>query len=286
MTTYTVDGILDSSDARWADANLAYVGYCTSDAYSGDAPTSSVGFAFNGRHVVDAVFADLVAREGLGAAPGTDVLYSGCSAGARGAMFNGDRVGAYLAATLGANLRTFRLLLDSAFYVDLEPYDAALPSLMFITQSAYALANMAATAMPDCAAVYTGADAWKCFFGQYALPFVKSSYFLNAFLYDSYQLTQKDGIPGKPKNKAETAYVESFRNLTHTFAGLDVPATGPFAATLPACHAHCFTQSLKWGTLTVGGHTAEDAVVGWYYRDSSVPRHLEDDCAGYNCGSC
>lgn len=286
VQSYSVDGVLDSEDPRWADANLAYVGYCTSDAYSGDAPTSSVGFAFMGRSVVDAVFADLVAREGLGAAPGTDVLYSGCSAGARGAMFNGDRVGAFLAAALGDNLRTFRLLLDSAFYVDLEPFDASLPSLMYITAHAYDLANMAATAMPDCAAVYAGDEAWKCFFGMYALPFVKSSYFLNAFLYDSYQLTQKDGIPGKPKTPAETAYVESFRNLTHTYAALDVPATGAFAVTLPACHLHCFTQSLKWRTLAVDGFTAERAVVGWYYRDAAVPRHLEDSCDGYNCGSC
>ena len=63
--------VFESTDARLADANLVYVGYCTSDAYAGAVSTSSVGFAFQGRAVVAAVMADLVAARGMGNVSGT-----------------------------------------------------------------------------------------------------------------------------------------------------------------------------------------------------------------------
>jgi len=161
--TYSAAGLFDSTDKRFKDANLFYIGYCSSDAYAGNGSTSDFGFQFNGRAIVKAVFDDLVATQGLGSgAEPAQVMYGGCSAGARGALFNADAVHAQLSALLGAKLGRFGALLDSAFYVDIEPYDASLPSLMYITQSAVALAGMADGAMPDCAKAYPGAEIWKC----------------------------------------------------------------------------------------------------------------------------
>ena len=121
--TMSVEGLFDSTDARLKTANLAYVGYCSSDGYAGnaDASVSSFGFAFRGRAIVAAVFDDLRVRHGLGTAPGTQVLYGGCSAGARGALWNAGSVHAGLLATVGANLSRFGVLLDSAFWVDIAP---------------------------------------------------------------------------------------------------------------------------------------------------------------------
>lgn len=287
-----MEGVLAATDPRLSAANLIYIGYCTSDAYAGNitADEQEFGFNFLGRDVVTAVWRDLVAWGGLGSTPGTRVLYSGCSAGARGVMFGLDYTRDLIGGLVGSNLARFGGLLDSAFYVDLEPFDAALPSLMDITRAAYDMARMADTAMPACAGAYPGADAWRCFFGQYALPFVASPFFLNSFLYDQYQL-MKDGIPGKPSGAAAVAYEESFRNLTSFYARREVvPGAGgaDVAAMLPACHLHCSTQkAARWSELTVGGVTTEAAVAAWYFGDGAaagVPAFLEDTCDGYNCG--
>jgi len=235
---------------------------------------------------VRALFADLVAARGLGGDAGTRVLYGGCSAGARGALFNADAVRAGLSASaVAANITRFGTLLDSAFYQDIEPYDTALPSLMTIAAAAVQLHGSAAGAMPACAARFSGADIWKCFFGCYTVPFLEAPYFLHQFLYDSYQL-DKNGATGTPKG-AQVAYDEDFRNLTHTYARLDVDVRPgrDHAASLPACHRHCNTLTGNtWSTNTVQGHTLEAAVASWFFSDASVPNFLEDTCGGFSCG--
>ena len=107
---------------------------------------------------------------------------------------------------------------------------------------------------------------------------------MNSFLYDSYQL-DKNGATGTPKGK-QVAYDEDFRNLTHTYARLDVKGAGN-AAVLPACHKHCNTLTGNtWSTLTVDGHSLEASVASWFFGDVSVPSYLEETCKGYNCGQC
>ena len=282
---YDAAGLFDATDPRFAEANLVYVGYCSSDAYAGNGTVSDFGFSFAGRAIVRAVFDDLMAEQGLGAKAGTQVMYGGCSAGARGALFNADDVSAQLTAALGAKLTRFGALLDSMFYVEIEPFDASLPSLMYITEQATLMTGAVSRMMPACAAAYpAAADAWKCFFGSYALPYLQSDYLMNSFLYDSYQL-DKNGATGTPKGK-QVAYDEDFRNLTQTFAHLDVTGAGN-AAVLPACHKHCNTLTgSTWSTLTVDGHSLEASVASWFFKDASVPVFLEETCAGYNCGQC
>ena len=72
-----VGGLFQSSAPVLRDANLAYLAYCTSDAYIGDAAASSndFGFAFRGRAVVDAAFGTLRSKFGLGAAANTSLVY-------------------------------------------------------------------------------------------------------------------------------------------------------------------------------------------------------------------
>lgn len=284
--TVDMEGIFDSSDERFADANLVYVGYCSSDSYVGAATADDVPFGFNflGSEIVTAVFTDLREARGLGSAEGTQVLYTGCSAGARGAMFNADRVYDLLHVSVGGNLARFAVLLDSAFYVDVQPFDPALPSLMELMANATAMIGANATAIPACAAVVPPEEIWKCFYGQYALPFVKSPYLLNAFLYDSYQLG-KNGIASKPKTPEGLSWAEGFRNATSFWAREEVPRdSADYAAMLPACFKHCNTKTATWGTLTVDGVTLEAATASWFFGDATAPAYLEDTCEGWACG--
>lgn len=79
-------GIFDDDPKRspLATANKVYVGYCSSDAWSGDIAAEDVpfGFAFRGQRNVEGTFQTLISEYDLGAARGTRVLFGGCSAGA------------------------------------------------------------------------------------------------------------------------------------------------------------------------------------------------------------
>jgi len=100
-------GIFETSKKNpWAAANVAYVPYCSSDAWVGDAGASesTFGWHFRGQRILAAVLASLVQTQGLGSHTGLGVaaeaqrlLLAGCSAGARGAMMNLDYVSGILA---------------------------------------------------------------------------------------------------------------------------------------------------------------------------------------------
>jgi hypothetical protein len=100
--------ILNAVGSRFENANVIQLPYCTSDGYVGDTDTSDAciksadgkctdkTFQFRGRRVVTALINSLAHNFGL-AAHGSQgeppvLIYSGCSAGGRGAMHNFNRV--------------------------------------------------------------------------------------------------------------------------------------------------------------------------------------------------
>ena len=146
-----------------------------------DASTpGSAGFAYKGQAIIQAALADLSARMGLSS--NSNVLFGGCSAGARGALFNLDYVGAMLPA--GATLRG---MLDSPLWLDLTPPDTSEVSLQAQTQGVVTFMNPSARIPPACAAAYPGSELWKCFYGQYRIGFTSTPYFINAAQFDSFQ---------------------------------------------------------------------------------------------------
>ena len=73
---------------------MVYVHYCSSDLWSGTNPASSStgGYNFQGKNIVDSVIQDLSDNHNLLAA--TKVVLTGCSAGAAGVSFNCDDLAA------------------------------------------------------------------------------------------------------------------------------------------------------------------------------------------------
>ena len=151
----------------FAEVNKAYLGYCTSDAYVGDA--SAFGYQFRGQRVVAAAIKALVQTHGMGARGLNErLLFGGCSAGARGAMFNADSVPDLVTAAGGANVQT-QVMLDSSYWIDVQPYGDSLISLECQTQSIVTYVNATARLDAACAAANSGQE-WKCLFGQYRMP--------------------------------------------------------------------------------------------------------------------
>jgi O-palmitoleoyl-L-serine hydrolase len=193
-----LSGIFAAADPLLRDANLVFVPYCTSDAHIGasDAPFS-FPFRVRGRAVVDATFSSLVSLHGLGAAAGTQLLFTGCSAGARGALFNMDHVLNYVRGLIPApsNVARYGGLLDSAFWVDLAPLDPSATPFPAQARAVYTAFNVSAGILSAaCTAAYPSAP-WKCLVGEYAVPMLQSPYLLHAYQYDAFQLGGDWGLP-------------------------------------------------------------------------------------------
>lgn len=140
----------------------------------GDVPASPATFnmAFRGQRIVSATLTDLAETQGLPS--GAEVVFGGCSAGARGAMVLLDSVASMLPS--GA---TVRGLLDSGLWLDVAPLDSAEMSLMEQAQLAYGLFDPSAVVSAACASAYP-TSLWQCIYGVYRMPFVQSNYFINA----------------------------------------------------------------------------------------------------------
>ena len=276
----TVGGMFDAADPRLADANWAYTGYCSSDGYSGNVGNASnaVGWHFRGRATVVAIFEDLMARQGLGAAPHTRVIFSGCSAGGRGVLFNA----ATIQGLLPRNVEHYTAVLDSPFWMDLLPLPPGKMSFAQETQAVYALANGSGSIDPACAAVYSGASGWKCLFGLYAVPSLRVPFLLHAYQYDLFQLNFDVGAT--PSTPAQLSYAEGFRNSTRAAASALVIPAGS-AALLPACYKHCNLEDATIATISTNGWTLLDFLLTWGFDGSpAAPAFIMEDCSGFDCG--
>jgi hypothetical protein len=230
----TVGGVFSKSALNpWADANKVYLSYCSSDAWVGDvaATPATFGFAFRGQRIIEATLADLALNRGLDGS--SQVLFGGCSAGARGAMFNLDYVQAYLPA--GA---TVRGLLDSALWLDLTPPDTAEVTLQAQAQGVFTLVNPTARIPATCAAAYPGSEGWKCLMGVYRLPFMTSNYFINAAQFDSFQMLYDLG-GNPPEAPLQVQFADQFQQATVSALQPAVQSGNAVFSTSVRCCAMC-----------------------------------------------
>jgi hypothetical protein len=273
-------GIFDdkSSMSGFADANLVYVKYCSSDLWSGDVPASQAtwSFAFRGARIVSAVITSLVADKGMGAAPGTRLLFGGCSAGAIGAMNNLDAVTRALAVS--APSVQVQGLLDAAALVDIAPAGWPWsPDLIPLQQLIAALvAGIMPTFDPSCAALYTGADAWKCLFGQYRMPLLSTPFFMNGPQFDDFEIMY-DTDNMAPSTPEQLAFVNSFQPAVLALIDSLPPGTGVFS---PTCLAHCLSGQTTYDAFTIGGQSMEQAVMNWW---QGQPTRVVSPCTGWAC---
>jgi len=295
-SSITMDGLLNATDPRLFNANLVFLPYCSSDAWIGAADSKTVGFPFTfnmlGTSIVDATFAELVGKQGLGHSAGAQLLYSGCSAGARGVLFNLPRVFALVTSLVPQPLGAFGGLLDSAFWLDMAPENSSAVPFAVETQGVFGIANVTGSLDPACIAAYPGPAGWHCLMAEYALPFLTNStipFFLYAFQYDMYQLDHNWGLPFGvgPTGAPQLTYAEQFRAATRNTANTEVvtPARHGTAAMLPACFHHCNTEKPTFSSQHTNGVTFETAVATWFFQGGAAPAYVVEDCTGFNCGN-
>ena len=163
---------------------MAFIKYCSSDSWFGDAAASpsTFNYAFRGSRIVSTAVAALVTNNGLGSSGVAErLLFAGCSAGGRGVLTNLDIV----AAAVPANVQVMGLL-DAAAWVDVPP---AIPGMLTLQQMTQDLFTFTAPPVPAaCAATYTGSSAWMCVWPSYRLPYITTPYFMTAAQFDAFQV--------------------------------------------------------------------------------------------------
>ena len=266
-------GILGTSPENpWNNANKAWIKYCSSDSWFGDAPASDAtwGYAFRGRTIIDTTFQALVQSHGLGKQSGAQVLFGGCSAGGRGVLAALDGVAGQMPAGV-----TVKGLIDAAAWVDIAPPDANLVSLQEMTQD---ITSFASPPIPvNCANDYQG-EEWKCLWGSYRLPYLATPYFLNAAQFDAFQIMY-DLLNGMPSTPAQQQWADQFQSQTlNLFGQLNPAVASVFSST---CLVHCLSSATDYFTFTVNGITMADAMKAWYFDGTG--RDIISPCQGFQC---
>jgi len=270
-------GIFETDDVKtpFATAHKIYVPYCSSDAWVGD--TEAGGLLFRGQAIVAAVLRALVEQQNLGGSAADRLLFGGCSAGARGAMFTLDYVAELLAAA-GAPQVEVQGLLDSPLWIDVAPLATAPLSLQCQAQAAVGYLNATARLGDACLARYPSqAEHWRCLFGEMRMPTLRTPYGLNANQYDTFQLEYALGGTMPPRYADQFAYADSFgeamRGVASTLPAAGQAGSGVFSG---ACFHHCVTMTESFWGLQSEGISFSDAVRWWYFKGSCPA----EDCPG------
>ena len=266
--------------------NMVVVGYCDGLSFTGDRrePLSVHGqqLYFRGRANLDAVVASLVAGP---FADATDVLLSGCSAGALAIILHGDRVGAALRESL-PHLRRYKLLPGSGFFLDAP---SVLGGDVYGTemQHAAAMQNVSGSVL-----------------AQEVFPTVAAPIFVVNSAFDLWQgCCVWAAAPGNPGGggcgggapgyarcalslpNCSTAQLRSVRGFAHEFVDtlaatktLAKPGNGAFIHT---CHTHCeLNDAAAWSSVALNGSTTMQQAVGSWWHDRHGGGVRDDPATG------
>lgn len=295
-------GILDNSKkiTPLYAFNKVLIAYCSSDAYMGDAGASNDtwGWHMRGQRLVYATIKALILNGNL--TKNSKILISGGSAGARGVMVLLD----FLADLIpkGATIVGF---LDSPFYLDVIPYNPKFKGFQYQEQQKSRFFNVKNVITEECANLYKGNDTWKCLYGQYRVPLIRTPYFMVASQYDAYQLGYNVGS-SPPFNDGALDYVNNFGKITQKMLkNLENSRinNGYFSWT---CYNHDVSESLGFiGYTLSSGVNQRDALeeyldfIGFLPKLDGFFRRIWgfsfgnqrntswiDDCEGFACGGC
>jgi len=274
-------GIFDIHTSPLADARIAYVRMCSNDAYMGNAGPPEQHLHFRGSQIIQAVFQDLRKHTGLGERQGDFVVYGGCSSGGRGAMVSLD----YVATKLVGKADVVGLL-DSALWVNMKPL-ARTASFEMQTQHVLEMANATTFIDEDCNATHSDSP-WKCLFGAYRLPLIKTPYLLSQSQYDNFAISMSVHGFYDPKpdlHRAGRKWAERYRHqvLEH----LPMPANGSGTAVFSSAnYMHCTISHPHAMMFRAGGTSLPELLARWLLapsREKATGRYLES-CKGFNCG--
>jgi hypothetical protein len=260
--------------------NIVYAKYCDGSSFTGDvwAPVSTgkSTIYYRGRRILDALFDELLATHGLNAA--TELLFSGCSAGALTTYVHADYVSARMKTSAPA--ATTVALADAMF--SLHHDDVNHNSANYYTRQftwGYTAWNSSASINQVCRAAHSN-ESWVCFHGAVAAQFVQTPLFIANSKYDTWQargvlslniteckgVVESDGTVQLCTNTSADSIAEE--NFWVQYGDDMVTALSlvpkHHSAFLTNCPTHCQTGGSDWRHPAFPGTRLDAAVKQWY----------------------
>ncbi|XP_059488016.1 palmitoleoyl-protein carboxylesterase notum1' [Neocloeon triangulifer] len=255
----------------WWNANHILVPYCSSDSWSGAQGPSrrryfyasepnTPRFNFMGSYIVSQVVSDLLPQ---GLINGSKLILAGSSAGGTGVLLNIDRIASTLRRV--APRLDVRGLSDSGWFLDRAPFPnndldprcrekgtcRAGPATLALQ---HALRYWEGRVPEECALQHP-TDKWKCFFGQFVYPSIRTPLFIFQWLFDEAQIAA-DNV-GAPTTKQQWDYIHSMGdNLRRSLENV----TSFF---VPSCISHTVLTSRDWRHVRVSRVSLPEALVCW-----------------------
>lgn len=256
----------------WCDANMVFVPYCTSDFWTGDKKASSktYNFHFRGSRVVTGVIDTLIQKHGLDT-QSKEILWSGCSAGGKGALYNMDRV--------QERLPHMKALLDSNWWVDFPAMREDIRDFESMTKKAYYRWN--AKLIPECIADHKK-NPWMCIFPNVNEKYTKTPHLNQVFQYDYIQMNKNTGNGFKKKTTEALKYGEKLRKaIVKSFKNVNKKNGAMFS---PACYKHCSTAEDVMFKTKVNGKTFAQTLTKWFQGKMHKDERMNvGKCKGVNC---
>ncbi|KAK3157079.1 hypothetical protein QOZ80_2AG0115850 [Eleusine coracana subsp. coracana] len=262
-------GILSNNPAMNPDFynwNRAKLRYCDGGSFTGDSiyTNGSSVLYFRGQRIWDAIITDLL-RKGL--ANADKVLLSGCSAGGLATFFHCDK----LKERLGGAV-TVKCLSDAGFFLDLNDISENNTIRQFFS-SLVSLQGVHKNLNRDC--LNSSDYPYLCFFPQYALPNIRTPYFILNSAYDVYQFHHIFVPPSSdPRGQWSRCKLDPDACSTSQITTLQAleqfeiePKAGMF---INSCFAHCQSELQDtWfapNSPMIHNKKIAEAVGDWYFE--------------------
>lgn len=225
--------------------NHAFLRYCDGGYYSGQRDEPKMiqknPIFYRGRYITEALFNDLT--KNFGFANSTDVVISGCSAGAMRVFAHLDALRSFIPASAKVVG-----LADSGYYMDVNIF-TPLKRYVVTEQNATALLNQ------ECLKTFEGQEE-KCLVGSVIAGYLKTPIFAFQSRFDSDQRSCEMG----PLCRLSTSCVKAYAgNLSQS---LEKTLQHPHGYFLDSCVRHCFFDNLAPKDAT--GIYPLQAFATWY----------------------
>eukprot|EP00440_Ansanella_granifera_P056504 gb/GFBE01061250.1/.p1 GENE.gb/GFBE01061250.1/~~gb/GFBE01061250.1/.p1 ORF type:complete len:427 (+),score=82.92 gb/GFBE01061250.1/:1-1281(+) len=238
--------------------NKVYARYCDGGSRAGDVPNPVVvgdsTIYFRGGRILEAMLDDWL---GKGLASASDFIVGGCSAGGLTVWLHLD----YIRSRVPDSVRVTGVP-QCGYFMDLPKYDGT-PCYTPQYRTVYEMmgVNASKTMSADCLAAYPS-EQWKCFFAQYAMPFIKTPYFAVNSFYDRWQADHI--VHSEQRAPLHALRDDMIANLSRAPV-----SSGYFTY---SCVNHCgyLNHDAGWATLTSGGMSLRTAFSRWYFNRSTV----------------
>jgi len=247
------------------------MGYCSSDNWAGTRdPIGTNGtdaWYFKGSMITKAIVQDLL---GMGLTAQSEILFTGCSAGGKGAMNNVDYIPTYLPFTPAKYLGFSDEGWASDYVMSATPY---------LEQFFYGNSLWIPNVAPECAKAHPQ-HQFLCMLGSVVLPFLNTPTIFTAEQYDIVQFQLDCGCTF---NRSNSTHMEWMAGLRSAFVASFKTVYPPHTIFSPACATHCISLGSTLTEITVNGMSLATLLDKFWNAGGAVVPPIIDNCPTFNC---